>query len=484
MNKLTINDLLDKIKEYNEEETTIVKKAYEYAEKYHKGQYRESGEEYITHPLNVAYILASIHADRDTVCAGLLHDALEDTPLTKEEIEKMFNKNVAELVDGVTKIRNMDFYSREEENSANKRKIITSVTDDARIIIIKLADRLHNMRTLKYKKEEKRKSKAMETLEIYVPLAYYLGAAEIKAELEDLSFKYISPDIYKHIYETRNEIVKENETILNEMINEISTLLKENNINNKIRLRIKNTYRIYEKLRKGYKISEIHDLKSLKIILDTKEDCYKALGLIHSKYKAYNEKFKDYISNPKTNMYMSIHSTIFAPDDSLVQTQIKTKDMDKVASFGLTGYWDVNKGETRSVMQKDLRKKFQFYHSLTEIDQVFRDNSEFINQIQNEILGAMIYVYGQKGNIIELPKGSTIIDFAYKVYGDKANNMISSYVNGELEPEGKILNNKDRVRIVTGKINNEGPKKDWEALAQTTIAKRQIREYQTKESRD
>ena len=292
---MTIEDLLIKLNEYNKEEIEIVRKAYEYAKTLHEGQYRQSGEPYIIQPLNVAYILADMHADRDTVCAGLLHDTLEDTNTSKEDIALNFNNNIANLVDGVTKLSKMNFLSKKEENYANTRKIITGITEDVRIIIIKLADRLHNMRTLQYKVEFKQKENSLETMEIFVPLAYYIGAYRIKSELEDLSLKYLKPDMYKQIEEIKIRQEEKSTLCLKEMSEEIKYLLDKRNIVNEIKVRTKNIYGIYKRLNEGHKLSDIHDLLALKIMVDEVENCYRALYLIHSKYHPINDKFKDYI---------------------------------------------------------------------------------------------------------------------------------------------------------------------------------------------
>ena len=293
MGNIVLNDLIEILEEYNPEEVEIVKRAYEYADDLHKGQFRQSGEPYISHPLNVAYILAELHADRDTVCAGLLHDTLEDTKITKEDIAHDFNQNIANLVDGVTKLAKMNFSSKQDQNYANTRKIITGITEDVRIIIIKLADRLHNMRTLGFKSEFKQKENALETMEIFVPLSYYIGAYRIKSELEDLSLQYLKPDMYKRIEEKKLKIEEDSAECLKEMLGTINHLLSDKNIPNEIKVRTKNIYGIYKRLSEGHKLSDIHDLLSLKIMVDTIANCYQTLGLIHSKYHPINDKFKD-----------------------------------------------------------------------------------------------------------------------------------------------------------------------------------------------
>ena len=477
MGNSILQDLIDKLNEYNREEVEVIKKAYEYAKKLHDGQYRQSGEPYISHPLNVAYILADMHADRDTICAGLLHDVLEDTEITKEDIAHDFNQNVANLVDGVTKLSKMNFSSKQEQNLANTRKIITGITEDVRIIIIKLADRLHNMRTLQFKSEFKQKENALETMEIFVPLAYYIGAYRIKSELEDLSLRYLKPDMYKKIEEKKLKIEEDSNSCLQEMLLKIQVMLNDKNIPNEIKVRTKNIYGIYKRLSEGQKLADIHDLLALKIMVDEVANCYYALGMIHQEYHPINNKFKDYICNPKTNMYQSLHTTVFGPDDRLVQTQIRTFEMDKVASFGLTTYWDVEKGNARDVMQEDLKSKFQFFKSLTEINSMFGDNQQFVNQVKCELFSDKVYVYTTSGETIELPKGATPIDFAYKIHTDIGNTMVGVFVNDEYVPIDYVLKNKDRVRIVTDDLSY-GPREDWIEKAQTSHARKKIKEFQ------
>lgn len=475
----TIEDLLEHVKTYNAEEIEFIKKVYYYAYECHKGQFRQSGELYITHPLEVAYILSEMHADKDTVCAGLLHDTLEDTYATKEELADLFNKDIANLVDGVTKLSKLNFSTKEEQNLANTRKIITGITSDVRIIIIKLADRLHNMRTLEYKSEYKQKENSLETMEIFAPLAYYIGAYRIKNELEDLSFKYLHPDIYLKISEKKQIIEKNSELFLQEMLFKINTILRYNNIPNEIKVRTKNIYGIYKRFCEGNKISDIHDLFSLKIMVNEIEECYRALGLIHREYHPINDRFKDYICNPKTNMYRSLHTTVFGPQNRLVQTQIRTFDMDNIASFGLISYWNINKGKARTIMQKDLKEKYQFFNSLKEIDKMFNDNQEFVNHVKNELLSDKIYVYTSNGEIIELPKGATPIDFAYKIGTDIGNTMTRVKINDKDVSINYELQNKDRVQIITDEFSF-GPRIEWENIAKTTHAKRKIREFYKK----
>ena len=477
MEEITLKKLIERINEYNPNEIPKIVQAYNYAKDLHAGQTRQSGEPYISHPLNVALILAEMHADSDTICAGLLHDTLEDTNTTKEDIASLFNKNVANLVDGVTKISKLNFSSKQAQNLANTRKIITGITEDVRIIIIKLADRLHNMRTLQFKTPFKQQENALETMEIFVPLAYYIGAYRIKSELEDLSLRYLKPDMYQNLADKKSKLEDDNDACLKEMLYKIQSMLNEKNIPNEIKIRTKNIYGIYKRLSDGHKLSDIHDLFSIKIMVDEIENCYRTLYLVHKEYHPINDKFKDYICNPKTNMYQSLHTTVFAPNDRLVQTQIRTFSMDQIASFGLATYWDIMKGNAREIMQQDLKDKYQFFKSLVEINTVFGDNQEFVSQVKSELFADKIYVYSSKGEIIELPKGATPIDFAYKIHTDIGNTMVAAIVNEEYVPINYTLKNKDRVKIVVDNLSF-GPREEWLDMAVTTRARKKIKEFQ------
>ena len=478
MNNLSFYDLEALVNSYYPKGLEQLREAYNLANYLHRGQKRASGEDYIIHPLNVAYILAMLHADIDTICAALLHDTIEDTEITKEGLEIMFNYTVANLVDGVSKISRMNFSSKEEQRLANTRKIILGLTNDVRIILIKLADRLHNMRTLQYKTKEKQIENAIETLEIFVPLAYYLGIYEIKNELENISLFYLYPDEYQKIKEDRENIKYLYQDNLEYMKENISKGLQEENINNDIRIRIKSIYGIYKAKekqnspQKDFKISDIHDLFSLKINVDNIEDCYRALRVIHFKYYPVNSKFKDYISRPKTNNYQSLHTTIYGFDNHLVHAQIRTFEMDKVASLGITEYWQKNGQSAIEIMQEEL-KKYQFYDSLIEIDKCFGDNLEFVNHIKNELFYNKVYTYNAaNGKTIELPVGSTPIDFAYKVgLGD---NMVAAIVNGNNVALDYTLKKGDIVEIVTNNLNIASTP-SWIDKAKTTKAKIRIR---------
>lgn len=474
---LTLENLLEKVKSYHPYGIDKIKCAYEYADQLHSGQFRQSGEPYISHPLNVAYILAELHADIDTICAGLLHDTLEDTNTTYEEIKEIFGEEVAILVDGVTKISKMNFSTKQEASLANTRKIIMGMYKDIRIIIIKLADRLHNMRTLQFKSEFKQKENSIETMQLFVPMSYQIGAYRIKSELEDLSLQYIEPYYYQECLETKKKVEEEMKPYIHEMLNKIQQLLANRNLSNEIKVRVKNIYGIYKRLYlQHHQLNSIHDLLSLKIMVDEVDDCYLLLRPIHEIYHPVNNKFKDFICNPKTNMYQSLHTTVFGPDGRLVQMQIRTFDMDKVASFGLTTYWDMDKGQSRNEMQEEFRKKFQVYQSLVEIDRAFSDNKEFVERAKKELFSDKIYVYTTKGEPIELPKGATTVDFAYYLSSEIGNRMVAVYVNDKAVSMDYPLKNQDRVRIITDNLSY-GYRNDLAEKACTSCAKQLIREF-------
>lgn len=474
MNEITFETLLSKISKYNKGEIEKVKKAYDLADKLHENQYRESGEKYIIHPLNVCNILADMHADGDTLCAGILHDVVEDTEETIEDIEKMFNPTVAKLVSGVTKINNLHFNSNDEATTTNLRRIITSIETDVRIIIIKLADRLHNMRTLQFKREEKQIKNAKETLEIYVPIAYYLGAYRMKCELEDLCMKYLYKEDYQNITNMVTKIKKDYQICYEKLNKDIKILLNENNIKYKTRLRVINIYTLLKKLNKKQTINNIHDLVNYKIIVKNISDCYQVLGLIHSKYTPIHYKFKDYIATPKTNMYASLHTTVFGPDEKLIQIQIKTEKMDYLNVYGITAYWREYKGKAPKKMQEDLKTKFQFFKSLDFLNAIIENNEEYLTKIKTEVFTNNIYVYSSSGQVVELPANSTPIDFAYKIHTEIGNCIDKVIINGKIEKLDTPLKNKDRIRIVTKSEKTVNDK--WLEFVKTTYAKKKIKE--------
>ena len=470
---MSLKDLLDEIRTYNEEEIENVKKAYKMAEIAHKNQFRASGEPYIIHPLNVCMNLARLHADGASLCAGLLHDVVEDTDCTLEDIERKFGKDVATLVDGVTKLSNIHFNTKDEAANANIRRLINSLNDDVRIIIIKLCDRLHNMQTLQYKEPYKQIRNAEETINIFVPIAYFLGCFRLKCELEDLCLSYLKPKVYASLKQEQQMIETEYKISYETAEQEVTELLKRNRIKFEYRIKVLNIYQLYRKISKGYKMNDIHDLVNFKIMVPTLKDCYIVLGLIHQLYTPLNNKFKDYIACPKTNMYRSLHTTVFAPDNHIIQFQIKTEEMDKINTFGLAGYWYLYEGEGKIKMQEELMVNYQFFNAIKELNDPKMTDRSFINHVKKEIFSNIIYVYTITGEIIELPLGSTIIDFAYKLHTDIGNHLSKAFVNGKEVDITYHLKNKDRIFIVTD--DDVIPDRKWLDNSITTHAKRAIK---------
>ena len=469
------DELLEMVKDYNPEEVEKLIKAYNIAESAHKGQLRESGEPYIIHPLNVCVNLAKFHADGATLIAGMLHDVVEDTDMTIDDIKCEFGSDVAKLVLGVTKINNLHYSSLDEARDANIRRIITSLNDDIRIIIIKLCDRLHNMKTLEFKSREKQQRSALETLSIFVPLAYFIGAFRLKCELEDICLSYLKPEIYEDLFNKSNKIKKDYIKCIKETEDKISIVLKENNIEHEMRTRIINIYNIYRKIKKGYKINEIHDLVNIKIMVNSVDECYKVLGLVHKLFPPMNYKFKDYIAQPKTNMYSSLHTTVFGSDEKIIQIQIKTKEMDNLNTYGLASYWNKYRELGSEKMQDALLNKFQFLSTITTLNENIKNDKSFIEKIKDEVFSNNIYVYTATGDIIELPMGATPIDFAYKIHTKIGNHLSKCFVNGDEVKLDYKLQNKDRVIIITKDIAH--PYKKWLNIVVTTQAKRKIKDY-------
>ena len=482
--KITIDDLIEKFKTYNdnEEDIKLIRKAYEYAEKKHFGQKRISGDDYILHPLNVALILTEISADAPCMAAALLHDTIEDCDATREEIEELFGSEVALLVDGVTKINRINFTSDSEASAAYQRKILVGLSEDVRVIIIKLADRLHNMRTISVLSEEKQKRKAKETLEILTPVAHRLGIYKIKSELEDLSLRYLKPEAYFSVVEKLNQKKIERDEIVNRMMSEVSELLNEHGITHEIKGRSKSIYSIYNKLSKGKSFNDIYDILALRVYVDTEQECYLALGLIHSKYKPVPKRFKDYIAMPKPNLYQSLHTTVFGLDGELFEIQIRTYDMDKIAEYGIASHWSYK--ENKENNSKDaMEQKLQIFRSIIELNEDVPNTEEFISSVKNDILSEdVIYVYTPKGDVIELPIGSTPVDFAYKVHSEVGDRMVGAIVNDVIVPLDYQLNTGDIIKINTNKASK--PNKDWLKFVVTTGAKNKIRAYYSRLEKD
>ncbi len=474
----TYDELYDAVKTYiPEDELDEITRAYRFSYECHFGFKRKSGEDYIIHPLNVAYILTSISADTQTIIASLLHDVIEDFNVTEDEIREKFGDEVLSLIKGITKINKLSFKSDSEATIVNYRKIIVGLSEDVRVIIIKLADRLHNMRTLWAIPEDKAKMTAKETLDILTPIAHRLGMSEIKSELEDLSLRYYKPDVYFDIVEKLNKTKVERESLVAEMMKEVSSILNDHGIKHEIKGRAKSVYSIYNKLNRGKKFNEIYDLLALRVFVEKIDDCYQALGLIHSKYKPMPKRFKDYIAVPKPNMYQSLHTTVFGINGNPFEIQIRTYEMDLIAEKGIASHWSYKEGG--KAIQNAMEEKLQFFRSIMELNEEENKSREFVDAIMNDVLKDSIYVYTPKGDVIELPIGSTPIDFAYRVHSKIGDAMVGAIVNDKIVPLDYKLQENDIVKINTNK-NSKGPSKEWIKMAFTTHAKNKIKNFYSK----
>ena len=474
----TIDELLLACSKYitDKEELDTIKKAFDYASKVHKNDVRKSGDPYMHHPLNVAYILTDLQADSDTISAALLHDTVHIGNADLNDIKDNFGDDITNLVKGITKINNLNLFTDSENQINYYKKIIIGLTEDVRIIIIKLAERCQNMRTLWAIKEESRKRKAKETIEILVPIAHRLGLSSIKSELEVNSLKYYKPDAFVSVEDNLNNTEEERQACIKEMIRRISELLVENNIKFEIKGRVKSIYSIYNKLQRGKKFSEIYDIYGLRVIVDTESDCYQVLGIIHSKFKPKPNRFKDYIANPKTNMYQSLHTTVFGYDNKLYEVQIRTHEMDEVAERGIASHWSYK--EKGKKLQSSMEQKLQLFRSIMELNETNESAEDFVNSVKDEVLGDNIYVYTPKGDVFELPKGSTPVDFAYKVHSKIGETMVGALINDNLVPLSTELHDGDIVKINTNK--NSKPSLEWVNYAKTSSAKNRIKAYFSK----
>lgn len=476
----TLDDLLEKAKVYikSDEDIELIKKAYLFASKAHAGQLRLTGDDYMLHPLNVALILTEIYADAQTLSAALLHDVINFANVTIEEIEKEFGPEMKALVDGISRINKLSLSADNEALVSYHKKILVGLSGDVRIIILKIADRLHNMRTLWAIPENKRKEKAKETLEILVPIAHRLGINHIKSELEDLSLKYWKPDVYNDILEKLSESRAELDKSVDKMMESVSKILDENNIPHEMKGRSKSVYSIYNKLQKGKTFNEIYDILALRYFVNTVSDCYLALGAIHAKYKPMPKRFKDYIARPKANGYQSLHTTVFGVDGKLFEIQIRTYEMDKVAEYGVASHWSYKEHGINKV--NDMELKLKSFRTVIELNEQQVEGEEFVNTVKNEVFNPTnIYVYTPKGDVFELPIGSTPIDFAYRVHTSVGHQMIGAIVNGNIVPLDYKLKDGDIVKINTNK-NSKGPSQEWINICFTTSVKNKIKAFFSK----
>ena len=470
------------VKYHPEANVELVEKAYHFAEKAHAGQLRKSGEPYFVHPLTVAGILAKLMLDAPTIAAGLLHDTVEDCEdVTLEVIEKEFGQEVALLVDGVTKLRRLDFTSRVEQQAESIRKMILAMSKDIRVVLIKLADRTHNMRTLKSQPPESQKRIAQETLDIYAPLAHRLGVYKIKQELEDLCLRYLDPEGYQNLIVKVGMKRAEREENIRTVIDMLSDKLKEMNIHYEIDGRPKHFYSIYRKMVLQHKpFEQIFDLIAIRVLVDTVQDCYAVLGVVHTLWKQVPNRFKDYISMPKPNMYQSLHTTVVGENGMPFEVQIRTYEMHRIAEYGIAAHWRYKEGKQ---VADSLDNKLYWLRQILDWQNDTRDSEEFIKSLKVDLFSDEIFVFTPKGEIIDLPKGATPIDFAYAIHSAVGNKMIGAKVNGKLVTIDYVIQNGDRIEIITSQ-NSHGPSRDWLNIVKSTQAKNKINQWFKKEFKE
>lgn len=471
---IRITDIIDKITEYNPDaDLSIADRAYVYSARVHEGQVRLSGEPYLSHPLEVAGILADMKLDVECVAAGLLHDVIEDTHATLDELKSMFGTRISHIVSGVTKLSKLPFHSSQAREAESIRKMLLAMADDIRVILIKLADRLHNMRTLQYHQEEKRKKIAQETLDIYAPIASRLGIYWIKNELEDTSFRYLEPDEFSRI----SSLINTDKAGRDEYIETVKRFIKqkmdESNLKGEVQGRYKHFYSLYQKmLSQNLAFEEVYDIIAFRIILDTIPQCYEALGLVHALWKPIPKKFKDYIGVPKPNMYQSLHTTVVGPFGERVELQIRTKEMDRIAKSGIAAHWGYKEGQR---IDDKILKRFAWIQNLVENQEEYKDPSEFLENVRIDLFPEEVYVFTPQGDIKSLPRGATPVDFAYLIHTEVGNQCVGAKVNGRMVPLKYELQTGNIVEITTKK--GAHPSKDWLNFVKTVKARSRIRQW-------
>lgn len=481
----SIEDVLEKMKKNNKKsDLKLIMRAYEFAKEKHGDQLRKSGEPYIIHPVQVAYILAGLELDDATICAALLHDVAEDTDVTIQDLAREFSPEISEMVDGVTKLGNLKYTSAEEQQVENYRKMFLAMGKDIRVILIKLADRLHNMRTLKYLKRDRQIAISKETQDLYAPLANRLGMYSLKWELEDLAFKYLNPDEYREIVEGIDKKREERLQFINQIVEQINEELKRQKIKAEITGRAKHLYSIYRKmLRDNKSLDQIYDLFALRILVDNVKDCYAALGVVHELYNPMPGRFKDYISVPKPNMYQSLHTTLIGPKGTPFEVQIRTWEMHRIAEFGIAAHWaykEANKFKKSSVIVQE--DKLAWLRETLEWQKDMQDPQEFLNTLKTELFVDEVYVFTPKGQIKVLPRGATPIDFAYCIHAEIGHHMTGCKINSKMMPIITTLKNGDIVEIITSD-QSKGPSRDWLKFVKSTSAKNKIQGWFKKTQR-
>lgn len=460
----------------------LIGKALDKAMELHTGQMRKSGEPYIIHPMSVAVILAQLGMDESTIIGGLLHDVVEDTEYTREELVIDFNEEIALLVDGVTKLGAIKFDNKEEAQAENLRKMFLAMSKDIRVLIIKLADRLHNMRTLEFMSPEKRREKAQETLDIYAPLASRLGIYTIKFELEDIALMYLKPEEYRQLSKEVTAKKNQREDFINQTMDEIKEAMKDMNLNYDITGRSKHIYSIYKKMKlQDKQLDEIFDLTAIRIIVETVRDCYAVLGIVHTIWKPIPGRFKDYIAMPKANMYQSLHTTVLGDNGEPFEIQIRTYEMHRVAEYGIAAHWKYKEGKnSKDSNNEDM--KLAWLRQTLEWQQELNDPKEFLDTLKMDLFSTQVFVFTPKGEVIDLPSGSTPLDFAYKIHTDVGSHCVGAKVNGKMVTIDHALQNGDIVEIVTSS-NSSGPSVDWLKIAKSSSARNKIRQWLKRENK-
>ena len=484
--EVTIDSILETVRTYVQDVDSIetIKKAYELADSQHTGQLRKSGEPYILHPLEVANILALWQTGPKTIAAGFLHDVIEDTDISKEELTHLFDADIASLVDGVTKLTQLDYVSKESAQAENHRKMLLAMSRDIRVILIKLADRLHNIRTLKHLRPDKQVRIAQETMDIYVPIAHRLGMFQVKAEYEDMCLRYLEPDAFYDIVRLMKKKKSEREENVERMINRINDYLTPAGFAFSIKGRIKNIYSIYKKMLGGDKeFDEIYDLLAIRLIVDSLQDCYAALGIIHANFKPIPNRFKDYIAMPKPNMYQSLHTTVISSSGNIYEVQIRTKEMDEIAEKGVAAHWAYKENaRTTAQEQREIQDKLKWYEALNTYEDEVSDAQNLLEFVKEDIFNANVYVFTPKGDVLDFPPNSTPLDFAYRVHTDLGHRTTGAIVNGRIVPLSYHLKMGDVVEIKSNR-NSFGPSEEWLNFVGTTQARSKIKQFFNKAKR-